>query len=52
MHKSTPTKGWAADYFQCYGPAYFKGHMDNTRSCNHALTDAEVQCIYTIERAL
>ena len=52
MHKSAPTKGRTADYFQCYGPAYFKGQMDNPHSCDRTLTDAGVQCIYTIKRAL
>ena len=42
----------AADYFQYYGPAYFKGQMDDIRIYNHALTDAEGQSIFTIENTL
>ena len=49
VYNSVPTGGQAADYFQYYGPAYFKGQMDDIRFYNRALTDAEVQSIYTIE---
>ena len=42
----------AADYFQYYNPAYCKGQMDDIRIYNRALTDAEVQSIFTIENTL
>lgn len=52
IYNSAPTAGQAADYFQYYAPAYFKGQMDDIRIYNRALTDAEVQSIYTIENTL
>ena len=42
----------AADYSQNYSPAYCKGQMDDIRIYNRALTDAEVQSIFTIENTL
>lgn len=38
--------------FYYYGPAFFKGSMDDIRFYNRALTDAEVLSIYTIENTL
>lgn len=53
IYNSTPTgAGMAADYFQFYSEAYFKGQMDDIRIYNRVLTDAEVQSIYTIENTL
>ncbi len=52
IYNSVPTGGQAAGYFDYYGPAYFKGQMDDIRFYNRALTDAEVQSIYTIEKSL
>lgn len=52
VYNSAPTAGQAADYFQYYGPAFFKGQLDDIRFYNRALTDAEVQSIYTIESTL
>ncbi|MGI4886368.1 MAG: LamG domain-containing protein [Janthinobacterium lividum] len=52
VYNSVPTGGQAADYFEYYGPAYFKGQMDDIRFYNRALTDAEVQSIFTIENTL
>lgn len=40
------------NYFKFYGESYFKGQMDDIRLYNRALTDAEVQSIYTIENTL
>ena len=51
-YNSTPTGGQAPDYFQYYGPAFFKGQMDDIRLYNRALSDAEVQSIFTIESTL
>lgn len=50
VYNSTPTGGQATGYFDYYGPAFFKGQMDDIRLYNRALTDAEVQSIYTIEK--
>ena len=50
IYNSTPTGGQATGYFDYYGPAYFKGQLDEIRLYNRALTDAEVQSIYTIEK--
>lgn len=50
IYNSTPTGGQATGYFDYYGPAYFKGQIDEIRLYNRALTDAEVQSIYTIEK--
>jgi hypothetical protein len=50
IYNSTPTGGQAAGYFDYYGPAFFKGQIDEIRLYNRALTDAEVQSIYTIEK--
>lgn len=52
IYNSAPTGGQAADYFQFYGEAYFKGQMDDIRLYNRALTDAEVTSIFTIENTL
>lgn len=52
IYNSVPTAGQARDYFQYYSPAHFKGQMDDIRLYNRALTDAEVQSIYTIENTL
>ncbi|TPG65449.1 LamG domain-containing protein [Hymenobacter nivis] len=52
IYNSVPTGGQVATYFQYYGPAYFKGQMDDIRFYNRALTDAEVQSIFTIEKSL
>ncbi len=53
IYNSTPTAPTlAADYFQYYGPAFFNGQIDDVRLYNRALTDAEVQSIYTIEKTL
>ncbi|WP_210513693.1 LamG domain-containing protein [Hymenobacter terricola] len=52
IYNSAPTAGQAADYFQYYSPAYFKGQMDDIRIYNRALSDAEVQSIFTIENTL
>ena len=52
IYNSAPTAGQPADYFQYYGPAYFKGQIDDIRIYNRALSDAEVQSIYTIESTL
>ena len=49
VYNKVPTAGQAADYFQYYGPAFFKGQLDDIRIYNRALTDAEVQSIFTIE---
>ena len=50
IYNSTPTGGQATGYFDYYGPAFFKGQIDEIRLYNRALTDAEVQSIYTIEK--
>jgi len=50
IYNSAPTAGQAAGYFAYYGPAFFKGQLDDIRLYNRALTDAEVQSIYTIEK--
>ncbi|MVN77505.1 hypothetical protein GO988_14310 [Hymenobacter sp. HMF4947] len=50
IYNSTPTGGQATGYFDYYGPAYFKGQLDEIRLYNRVLTDAEVQSIYTIEK--
>lgn len=52
IYNSAPTGGQAADYFQFYGEAFFKGQMDDIRLYNRALTDAEVTSIFTIENTL
>ena len=52
IYNSAPTGGQAADYFTFYGESYFKGQMDDIRIYNRALTDAEVQSIFTIENTL
>ena len=52
IYNSAPTAGQSADYFQYYSPAFFKGQMDDIRIYNRALTDAEVQSIFTIENTL
>ena len=53
IYNSTPTgAGMAADYYQFYSEAYFKGQMDDIRIYNRVLTDAEVTSIYTIENSL
>jgi hypothetical protein len=52
VYNSTPTGGQATGYFDYYGPAFFKGQMDDIRFYNRSLTDAEVQSIYTIEKSL
>ena len=52
IYNSAPTGGQAADYYQFYGESFFKGQMDDIRIYNRALTDAEVQSIYTIENTL
>lgn len=53
IYNSTPTgAGMAADYYQFYSEAFFKGQMDDIRIYNRALTDAEVQSIFTIENTL
>jgi hypothetical protein len=49
IYNSKPTGGQAADYFQYYSAAYYKGRLDDIRIYNRALTDAEVGSIYTIE---
>lgn len=50
IYNSKPTAaGLAADYFQYYGEAFFKGQLDDVRLYNKALSDAEVQSIFTIE---
>ncbi|MGI4835528.1 MAG: LamG domain-containing protein [Janthinobacterium lividum] len=49
VYNSKPTGGQAADYFQYYSAAYYKGRLDDIRIYNRALTDAEVGSIYTIE---
>jgi len=41
-----------ADYYTYYGPAFFKGQIDDIRFYNRALTEAEVTSIYTIENTL
>ncbi|MGI4863118.1 MAG: LamG domain-containing protein [Janthinobacterium lividum] len=50
IYNSKPTGGQATGYFDYYGPAFFKGQIDEIRLYNRALTDAEVQSIYTIEK--
>ncbi|MGY3089552.1 hypothetical protein ACVWYF_002600 [Hymenobacter sp. UYAg731] len=52
IYNSSPTGSQAADYFQFYGESFFKGQMDDIRIYNRALTDAEVQSIFTIENTL
>ncbi|WP_310392051.1 LamG domain-containing protein [Hymenobacter sp.] len=52
IYNKVPAAGQPADYFQYYGPAFFKGQMDDIRIYNRALTDAEVQSIFTIESTL
>ena len=52
IYNSAPTGGQAADYYQFYGEAFFKGQMDDIRIYNRALTDAEVTSIFTIENTL
>ena len=52
IYNSAPTAGQPRDYFQYYSPAFFKGQMDDIRIYNRALTDAEVQSIFTIENTL
>ncbi|GGE98083.1 LamG-like jellyroll fold domain-containing protein [Hymenobacter cavernae] len=52
VYNRKPTAGQAADYFEYYGPAFFKGQIDDIRIYNRALTDAEVTSIYTIEKSL
>ncbi|NML66249.1 LamG domain-containing protein [Hymenobacter sp. RP-2-7] len=49
VYNSKPTGGQAADYFQYYSAAYYKGRLDDIRIYNKALSDAEVTSIYTIE---
>jgi len=49
VYNSKPTGGQAADYFQYYSAAYYKGRLDDIRIYNRALSDAEVGSIYTIE---
>jgi hypothetical protein len=49
---SAPTGGQAADYFQFYGESFFKGQMDDIRIYNKALSDSEVNSIYTAESTL
>ncbi|UOR04532.1 hypothetical protein MUN82_16485 [Hymenobacter aerilatus] len=52
VYNRAPTAGQAAGYFEYYGPAFFKGQIDDIRFYNRALTDAEVTSIYTIESTL
>jgi hypothetical protein len=52
VYNRAPTAGQPADYFQYYGPNHFKGQLDDIRIYNRALTDAEVQSIFTIENSL
>ncbi|GAC1367418.1 MAG: hypothetical protein NVS3B25_00340 [Hymenobacter sp.] len=52
VYNRKPTAGQSADYFQYYGAGFFKGQLDDIRIYNRALTDAEVQSIYTIENTL
>ncbi|GAB3869433.1 hypothetical protein GCM10028824_16390 [Hymenobacter segetis] len=40
------------DYYKFYGAGFFKGQMDDIRIYNRALTDAEVNSIFTIENTL
>ncbi|QDA58967.1 LamG domain-containing protein [Hymenobacter jejuensis] len=49
VYNRAPKAGQAADYFAYYGPSYFKGQLDDIRIYNRALTDAEIQSIFTIE---
>lgn len=50
VYNRAPKAGQAADYFQYYGEAFFKGQLDDVRIYNKALSDAEVTSIYTIEK--
>jgi hypothetical protein len=50
IYNSVPTGGQVAGYFTYYGPAFFKGQIDEIRFYNRALTEAEVKSIYTIEK--
>ena len=52
VYNRAPKAGQAPDYYQYYSPAFFKGQMDDIRIYNRALTDAEVQSIFTIESTL
>jgi hypothetical protein len=52
VYNRVPTAGQAPDYFQYYSEAFFKGQLDDIRIYNRALSDAEVQSIYTIENTL
>lgn len=52
IYDSAAPSGEAADYFKFYGAGFFIGSMDDIRIYNRALTDAEVNSIYTIENSL
>lgn len=39
-------------YYEYYGPAYFKGSMDDIRIYNRALTDQEMSSLFVMEEAL